>query len=250
MFVAKALKPAVAYVRVSTQKQGESGVGLEGQRAAIRARADAEGFHIIGWFQDVASARGERNLDYRTGLRNALKLAKRERATLLLDRIDRISRHKPTFDKIMTEFGDLQIVLASEDSAMDPLVLASKAARAEAEGDLISRRTREALGILKDAGIRLGNPINLPEAQKKGAEANMRRAMEKHAEIAEAILANRWQSLAVSDLAAKLNDLGIRTGRDRPWTASALRRPRKAALHLLKQAEADAYGDNSLFGRF
>lgn len=250
MFVTKVPKPAVAYVRVSTEKQGESGVGLEGQRAAIRARADAEGFHIIEWFQDVASARGEGNMECRNGLRGALLLANREHADLLVDRLDRISRHKPTFDKIMSEYEDLKVVLASEDSTADPLILASKAARAEAEGNLISKRTKEALAKRKAAGVPLGNRTNLPEAQRLGAEANKRRAMEKYSEIAEAIRANEWQSLSLPRLVEVLNGKGIRTSRNGLWTVPALRKPRKEALLLLKQAGAEVYRNNSLFGRF
>src|SRR5690606_2245808 len=96
-------KQAVAYIRVSTERQGEEGIGLEGQRAAIRAYADAAGIHIIEWFKDVASGRGERNLESREGLQNALKLAAAQNADILVDGLDRLSRLTKTIEHIVRD---------------------------------------------------------------------------------------------------------------------------------------------------
>ena len=242
-------KQAVAYVRVSTERQGEEGIGLEGQRAAIRAYADAAGIHIIEWFKDVASGRGERNLESREGLQNALKLAAAQNADILVDGLDRLSRLTKTIEHIFRD-RNVMVISVSEGQTHDPLVIASRAARAEAEGDEISRRTREALRRKKAAGIPLGNRTNLPEAQKLGAQSNKRRSDNKAAELADAISRHQWENLSVPALAEALNGIGLASGRRQPWTAAALRRPLAKARQLLQRRQEADYRENPDYGRF
>lgn len=242
-------KRAVAYIRVSTEKQEEVGIGLEAQRASIRAYADASGVEIMEWFQDVASGRGVDNLTRREGLKRALTFAEENNVDLLVDGLDRLSRYKKTVEHIMHE-RKVAIVSVSDERTKDPLVLASRAARAEIEGDQISQRTKQALSQKKASGTRLGNRKNLPEAQKLGADANKRRAEEKVKEIAALIEANSWQSLSLPALVDVLNGMGMKTNRGKPWTAPALRRPRQAALHTLTKSADSTYQNNPNYGAF
>ncbi|CDZ35843.1 Site-specific recombinase, DNA invertase Pin [Neorhizobium galegae bv. officinalis] len=242
-------KQAVAYIRVSTDKQGEVGIGLEAQRASIRAYADASGVEIIEWFQDVASGRGEKSLVLREGLNMALDFAEKNKVELLVDSLDRLSRHRKTVEHIMRE-RKVAIVFVSDERTRDPLVIASRAARAELEGDEISQRTKQALSQKKASGTLLGNRKNLPEAQRLGADANKRRAEEKASEIAGLIEANGWQKLSLPALVGALNGIGIKTSRGESWTAAALRKPRKAAMDALTRCADTTYQDNPIYGAF
>lgn len=242
-------KQAVAYIRVSTDKQRAVGIGLEAQRASIRAYADASGVEIIEWFQDVASGRGDKNLERREGLNQALTFAEENNVDLLVDGLDRLSRHKKTVEHIMRE-RKVAIVSVSDERTKDPLVLASRAARAELEGNQISERTKQALDEKKASGTLLGNRKNLPEAQRLGADANRRRAEEKVKEIANLIEANGWQSFSLPALVDALNGIAVKTNRGEIWTAAALRKPRKAALEALTKSADATYQDNPNFGAF
>ena len=102
----------------------------------------------------------------------------------------------------------------------------------------------------KAAGVLLGNRTNLPEAQKRGAESNKRRAEEKVNEIAAAIRKNGWQDLSVPALVVALNGIGLKTSRGEAWTVAALRKPRKAALEVLKAFTLADYQHHPNFGRF
>lgn len=242
-------KQAVAYIRVSTDKQRQAGIGLEAQRASIHAYADASGVEIIEWFQDVASGRGEKNLVLREGLNKALDFAEKNKVDLLVDGLDRLSRHTKTVEQIMRE-RKVAVVSVSDERTKDPLVLASRAARAELEGDQISRRTKQALSQKKASGALLGNRTNLPEAQRRGADANKRRAEEKVHEIASVIEINNWQSFSLPALVDALNGIGVKTSRGGAWTAAALRKPRKAALDALTRSGDGNYQDNPNYGAF
>jgi DNA invertase Pin-like site-specific DNA recombinase len=242
-------KQAVAYIRVSTDKQGEHGIGLEAQRAAIRTYADAAGVEIVEWFQDVASGRGEKSLELRDGLSRALEFARANDLDLLVDGLDRLSRHTDTIEHIIRD-KKVMVVSASEARTRDPLVIASRAARAELEGAKIAERTRRALIEKKASGILLGNRTNLPEAQKLGASSNKRRAEEKVDEIARAIKANDWHDLSVPALVGALNGIGVKTSRGEAWTVAALRRPHKAALETLRASTVADYTGVPNFGRF
>ncbi len=242
-------KQVVAYIRVSTDKQGETGIGLEAQRAAIRAHANEAGVEIVEWFQDIGSGRGEESLKNRPGLRNALDMAEAHDLDILVDRLDRLSRHTKTIEHIARD-RKVNVVSVSEDRTKDPLVLASRAARAELVGEKIGERTKRALTDRKAAGVKLGNPTNLPQAQKLGAASNKRRAEKKINEIADAISKNNWHDLSLPALVNALNGIGLMTSRGDPWTVDALRRPHRAARKVLAKPTPDDYQHNPNFGRF
>ena len=242
-------KQAIGYIRVSTDRQGETGIGLEGQRAAIRAHADSRGIEIVEWLQDVASGRGEKNLKSRPGLLRALELAEANDADILVAGLDRLSRNVETIEHIMRE-RKIMVHSVTENASSDPVVLASRAARAQLEGEQISERTTLALGRKKAEGVKLGNRTNLPEAQKLGAESNKRRAEQKVNEIAAAIRKNGWQDLSVPALVDALNGIGLKTNRGEAWTAAALRRPHKAALEALRVSEPADCQNGPNFGYF
>lgn len=257
MFTYYTSKKAIAYTRVSTSAQEQSGLGLDSQRSAIEAYARKQGVEIIDWFSDAASARGEGNLKNRPGLQAAIAAAKANEADLLVDRIDRLSRHTDTIMKI---FGDekIMVVAVSEGDTDNPLVLASRAAKAQFEGDRISELTKKGLTRIKASGVKLGNPTNLHEAQRLGADSNKKRAEEKAQELARIIETHGWQDLSMPKLADALNQAGIKSSRGKPWTPAALRRPFERAIEILgyqaateaPEPDLGAYADDETFGMF
>ncbi|WP_292466088.1 recombinase family protein [Mesorhizobium sp.] len=245
-------REAIAYRRVSTNKQGQYGIGLEGQNAAIERYAELDGLRITDSFQDVGTGRGERNLIDRPGLQLALESAKATGRPIIVSDLDRLSRHSRTIDEIVKEH-QVTIISAGDGEMRNTILLESRAARAEREGDLKAERTRHALAIKKAQGALLGNRVNLPEAQRLGVLRKQEIADQKIREIASVLKTLSGEKTA-RELVDMLNELGIRTSRKRLWTVPALRRPLKSARALigeeLQTASRAPYADNPRFGLF
>ena len=86
------MSPIVAYYRVSTQKQGRSGLGLEAQRKAVQAFVQAEGFEIIAEYTEIETAKGSDALERRPEFKAALKAAKKAKCSVAVAKLDRLSR--------------------------------------------------------------------------------------------------------------------------------------------------------------
>ncbi len=141
----------VAYYRVSTDKQGQSGLGLDAQRAAVELHARSVGAEVVAEFQDVESGR---KAD-RTGLAAALAICRARRATLLIAKLDRLARSVAFISNLME--GGVDFVAADMPS-VNRLTVHVLAAVAEHEREMISQRTKAALAAAKVRGTRLGNP--------------------------------------------------------------------------------------------
>jgi len=146
----------VACSRVNTDKQGQSGPGLDAQRAAVELHARSVGAQVVAEFQDVESGR---KAD-RTGLAAALVMCRAKRATLLIAKLDRLARSVAFISNLME--GGVDFVAADMPS-VNRLTLHVLAAVAEHEREMISQRTKAALAAAKVRGTRLGNP-RLPAA--------------------------------------------------------------------------------------
>ena len=86
------MKTAIAYVRVSTQGQGKSGLGIEAQRAALARFAEAENFDLVETFEEIETGKGSDALEKRPQLAAALRLAKQRGAPIVVAKLDRLSR--------------------------------------------------------------------------------------------------------------------------------------------------------------
>src|SRR4249919_52769 len=148
------MSPLVAYYRVSTQKQGRSGLGLEAQRAAVRAFAKAEGFEIVSEFTEVETGKGSDALDRRPQLKAALKAAKKAKCEVVVAKLDRLSRDVAFIAGLMAQ--RVPFIVAALGKDVDPFMLHIYAAMAQQERAMISRRTREALAAAKARGVVLG----------------------------------------------------------------------------------------------
>src|SRR5689334_533342 len=157
-------RPVVAYLRVSSEQQGRSGLGLEAQQQAVGRFAAKHGFTLVESYTEVETGKGSDALDRRPQLATALRRAKAERCPVLVAKLDRLSRDVAFVSGLMAQRVPFVVTELRPD--VDPLVLHVYAAPAERERALIAARTRDALAAAKARGIRLGNRTNLPEARE------------------------------------------------------------------------------------
>jgi DNA invertase Pin-like site-specific DNA recombinase len=202
----------ISYLRVSTGRQGKSGLGLEAQRAAIARFAEAEGLTIAAEFVEVESGKGADALDLRPQLAAALDKAHRRRCSIVVAKLDRLSRDVHFISGLMAR--RVPFVVAELGNDVDPFLLHLYAALAQKERALISARTKAALAQAKARGVRLGNP-DLPAV-------NRAQAMER----AEALrpIFTELSGRSLRAIAAELNARGLKTSRGKPWSSPTVLR--------------------------
>jgi DNA invertase Pin-like site-specific DNA recombinase len=212
----------VAYLRVSTSRQGRSGLGLEAQRDAIARFAKAEVMAVIAEMVEVETGKGSDALDRRPVLREALALARKHKAAICVAKLDRLSRDVAFISGLMAQ--RIPFIVAELGADADPFMLHIYAALAEKERALISERTRLALAQKKAAGALLGNRTNLAEASTKGAAAQREAADAFAANVLPIIEKLRASGVtSLSGLATTLNERNVRTARDARWHATSVR---------------------------
>ena len=210
----------VAYERVSTARQGASGLGLEAQRKAIDDFAASRGADVLARFTEIESGR---RAD-RPELAKALHHAKVTGATLVIAKLDRLSRNA-AFLLALRDSG-VRFVAVDMPEAND-LTVGIRALVAEAEREAISRRTKEALAVAKVRGVRLGNPNGAAALRRSGKGGFALRAAvavnaDRHAEDLRAVVDDVRAQGAVSlrAMASALNDRGMLTRRGGRWHVS------------------------------
>ncbi len=143
---------AVAYTRVSTHKQGRSGLGEEAQVSAIEKFCELHGLTIIDTYSDIESGK----TDARPGLEAAMSRAKKLNCLVVVAKLDRLSRSVAYISTLMAQ--GVPFIVTELGLDVDPFLLHIYAALAEKERKLISERTSAALQALKAKGVQLGNP--------------------------------------------------------------------------------------------
>lgn len=207
----------VAYIRVSTVRQGKSGLGLEAQRQAIARFAEAEGFEVVAEHVEVETGKGSDALDRRPELAAALAEARRHKAAVVVAKLDRLSRDVAFIAGLMVQ--RVPFIVAALGPNADPFMLHIYAALAEQERRMIAKRTREALAAAKARGTRLGNP-RLAEAQARGAARNREAAETFGAKVLPMISDMRAEGSSLRKIADALNARGIGTARGGKWAAT------------------------------
>jgi DNA invertase Pin-like site-specific DNA recombinase len=195
----------VAYYRVSKERQGRSGLGLEAQRAAVHRFAEAEGFAIVAEFTEVETGKGFDALDRRPQLAAAMKVARRRKARVAVAKLDRLSRDVAFIASLMSQRVPFLVTELGPD--VDPFMLHIYAAIAEKERKTISERTRLALQAAKARGQQLGNP-------GLGA-ANAKAAAERDAMLQPII--DQMRGATLREIAQALTDRGIASPRGGAW---------------------------------
>ena len=211
--------PAVAYYRVSTAKQGQSGLGLEAQQAAVLVHARSQGLELATEYTEIETGTRKRR---RPQLEAALEQTKRLGGVLLIAKLDRLARNVAVVAALM-ESG-VRFVAVDMPEA-DNLTIHVMAAVAEREAQLISSRTKAALGARKARGLKLGRAENLtPEARLAGAMATRTRAIRDMRTVAAYGQALRTQGLSLRAVAAQFEVHGFKTRQGGPWTAVQVKR--------------------------
>jgi DNA invertase Pin-like site-specific DNA recombinase len=214
-----AVQQAIAYYRVSTARQGRSGLGIEAQRATVTRFAEAEGLTIAAEFIEVETGKGADALDRRPELAAALATGRAKRCPVIVAKLDRLSRDVAFVASLMAQ--RVPFIVAELGVDADPFMLHLYAALAEKERRLIAERTRSALAAKKAAGARLGNQRNGPEAAALGRKAQAENAKLFAANTLPIIDAIRERGVAdLRSIAAALNARGVRTARGGRWHVS------------------------------
>lgn len=204
----------VAYYRVSTDKQGKSGLGLDAQRQAVASYVAHRG-EILAEFTEIESGRK----NDRPKLLEALALCRRHKAILVIARLDRLARNVAFISNLMESRVDFVAVDMPEANRLTIHILA---AVAEHEREMISKRTKAALAVAKERGTRLGNPNPLPASQ--GAIKALKLQSKRfHATVQPLIRELRQQGLSLPTIARELNRRNVPTARGGLWHPSTVR---------------------------
>lgn len=214
----------VAYLRVSTDRQGRSGLGLEAQREAVSRYVAGKGGKIISpEYVEVES--GKRN--DRPELAKALKQCRLTGATLIVAKLDRLSRNA-AFLMTLRDSG-VEFIAADLPEA-NTMTVGVMALVAQHEREAISARTRSALAAAKARGKALGGrragAAEIGRYQAQGVLAAQERANKRASELKELIDGMAAEGLSLNAMAVRLNRDGILTSRGLrgAWTATAVRR--------------------------
>jgi DNA invertase Pin-like site-specific DNA recombinase len=205
----------IAYYRVSTKQQGESGLGLEAQKTMVKNFLKNDDV-LICEYEEVESGKNNNRLQ----LLKAIEKSKSEGATLLIAKLDRLSRNAGFIFLLKDSNVDFKCCDMPEANS---LTIGIMAVLAQEERELISKRTISALQELKSKGVKLGNPKNLtPEAQKMGSEAMRLKALsnENNRKATALIVSLRNAGKTYGKIADDLNTNGFKTSRGCEFTSS------------------------------
>lgn len=211
----------VAYYRVSTDKQGKSGLGLDAQRDLVRNYLNGGRWQLIGEFTEIESG----TVRNRPMLKAALELARKQKATLVVSKIDRLARN-PLF---LEQMIDAKVPFVCADSpelsqftAHGEFMLRMLGAVSKLERDMISARTKAALDQLKKKGKKLGSPkpeIGSAEGVRV-IKANADAYADRVGPIVRDII-RKTGAHTLRDIAAALTSRGVETPRgNNTWSAS------------------------------
>ena len=155
----------IAYYRVSTRQQGQSGLGLDAQKEAVRCYLEAHNGILIEEYTEVESGKSHKN---RPELQAALRQCKRKRATLLIAKLDRLARNVHFISGLLESRVDF---VSCDNPHANKVMIQFLAVFAEFERDRISQRTKEGLAAAKARGVVLGqNGHKLAKQNKSRAD--------------------------------------------------------------------------------
>jgi DNA invertase Pin-like site-specific DNA recombinase len=220
----------ISYFRVSTQRQGQSGLGLEAQQTAVQAFLSTHTHELVGTFTEIESGR---NSD-RPQLTAALALARRQKATVVIAKLDRLARSVAFISAIMESGVEF---IAADMPAANRLTIQIMAVIAENEAKMISDRTKAALAAAKARGVILGNRTSFIKAQQIGHEVIVKQADQRASDILpilKQIVASGVRSCHV--VAQQLNQRGVKSARGGAWHGTTI-------LNLIRRMGFESLGE-------
>jgi len=223
----------VSYFRVSTAGQGMQGLGMDAQRKAVENYLNGGDWALLASFEEVESGKK----DDRPELEKAIALCKSTGATLLIAKLDRLSRDAHFLlglEKVGVDF------VACDMPHANKMTVGIMAVMAQHEREVISARTKAGLAIIKDkialgetyisktSGkpvTALGNPMGMsPERAAKGRQKRSEKAAAKAAKVAPTIKVLKDAGHTLQQVADRLNEMGVPTSRGAQWTPMAVKR--------------------------
>jgi DNA invertase Pin-like site-specific DNA recombinase len=214
------MKQAIGYTRLSKLDEGKAGLGLEVQQKEIEEFCAAEGFDLVSIESEIQTGKGSDPLSTRPILAATLKRAKKEGLVVIVAKLDRLGRNVAFISTLME--SKLRFIVTQLGADADPFMLHLYAVLSEKERELISQRTKAALGILKGNGVLLGNRTNLSEARVMGIEKNQANADTFALKVMPMIENYRADGVSFAKIADNLNSLGVKTRRGGDWYASTV----------------------------
>jgi DNA invertase Pin-like site-specific DNA recombinase len=215
----------VAYYRVSTDRQGKSGLGLEAQRQSVASYLNGGDWKIVQEFTEVESGRRSD----RPQLDHALAAARLHRCPLVVSKVDRLTRSVAFLSRLLEAGVDVRFAdLPQIEGATGRFLLQQMVAVAELEAGMISARTKAALAQAKKRGVQLGGDrgvVPSKRAHKAAAETIQARIASRAADLAPTIrLLQEAGATTLRAIADGLNSQGITTARGGDWDATQVRR--------------------------
>jgi DNA invertase Pin-like site-specific DNA recombinase len=205
----------VSYYRVSTERQGRSGLGLDAQKETVQQRLNGGRWQLIAEFVEIESGRRAK----RPQLDAALAACKKHKAKLVVAKLDRLSRNVSFLLKLIDSGVEVLFAdLPELNGAMGRFMLTTMASVAELEAGLISERTKAALRAAKARGVRLGRHGSEVLAPQYRAEAHQRAQ-----ELQPIIAGLKSKGLSLAKIAGELNKRKVATPRGGRWDHSSVR---------------------------
>jgi DNA invertase Pin-like site-specific DNA recombinase len=201
------MRQAIAYRRLSKERNGRPGLGLEAQATQIAGFAVAHEFELIGDFAEVQTGKGSDALEKRPQLAAAMKAAKKAKAHIIVAKLDRLSRNVAFISSVMER--RIPFIACNLGMNVDPFMLHIYAALAEKERADIAARTSAALQAYKARGFQLGN-LALAQANRDKASAQAEALREFITPI---------RHLSSRQIAAALNAESILSPQGKPWSS-------------------------------
>lgn len=210
----------IAYYRVSTQKQGKSGLGLDAQKKMVSDFVASNGGEIVAEYTEIESGKH----DDRPKLMEAMKHASLVGGRLLVGKLDRLSRDLNFITSLQKSRVDFVV---SDLPGCDSFTINIYGALAQREREMISSRTKAGLAAAKARGVRLGTnnlrPEMAKEASAMGVKVRQQNADDFAAKVRPTIEALRASGMSLRGVAAELEALGVKTARGGSWTATAVK---------------------------
>ncbi|MEN9897010.1 MAG: hypothetical protein RLZZ66_659 [Pseudomonadota bacterium] len=211
---------AIGYTRVSTSEQGKSGLGIEAQKADIQLFCEKNGIDLLDIVQEVTSAKG----DYRNRptLYTLISKCKKEKCSLIVSKLDRLSRDVESIANLVND-RSIRFIVVQLGLEADNFQIHLFASLAQKERDWISQRTKAALQAKKEKAIKegielkLGNRKNPKEANAKGLIIIKNNADKFAENLSDLILNYKARGFTLSEISVELNKLSIPTPRGGIW---------------------------------
>ena len=210
----------VAYYRVSTVKQGDSGLGLEAQKETVNRYLNGGSWKLLSEFTEVETGKGSNPLSKRPKLKEAMELCHKKGATLIIAKLDRLARNVHFVSGLIE--SKVNFVAADMPHA-NKVMIQMHAVMSEWERDQISNRTRQALQVKKEELAKVGKKLGNPNL-KANNDIRLKDAVAFAHNLSPTLESFKSSGMTQRGMVEELNNLGVKTARGSSWSLIQLQR--------------------------